>query len=108
MKYIIFTFLYLLLSGCAGPDPAVKNQLGTIAASCILKSAKSLDDGISPADTVAIGVMSDCQSQINAYDEVRLGSQAGIYGQTAWANRHIGWARQITAIVLKTRAENRR
>ena len=107
MKNYGLTFVCLMFAGCSLPDPAIKNQLGTIAASCILKSAKTLDDGISPADTVAIGVMSDCQSQINDYDEVRLGGKSGVFGQTVWANRHIGWSRQITAIVLKSRAEKR-
>ncbi len=107
MKYYGLTFLYLIFAGCSAPDLGIKNQLGTIAASCILKSAKTLDDGISPADTVAIGVMSDCQAQIDDYDNARLGGTSGVYGQTVWANRHIGWSRQITSIVLKSRAEKR-
>lgn len=107
MKHYGLTFACLMFAGCSAPDPAIKNQLGTIAASCILKSARTLDDGISPADTVAIGVMSDCQAQIDDYDKVRLGDKGGVYGQTVWANRHIGWSRQITSIVLKSRAEKR-
>jgi hypothetical protein len=51
--------------------------------------------------------MSDCQAQIDDYDKVRLGDKGGVYGQTVWANRHIGWSRQITSIVLKSRAEKR-
>ena len=51
--------------------------------------------------------MSDCQAQIDDCDKVRLGDKGGVYGQTVWANRHIGWSRQITSIVLKSRAEKR-
>ena len=107
MKYCISIFVCFLFVGCAAPDPAVKNQLGMIATSCIVKSARALDDGISPADIVAIGVISDCQAQIDDYDEARVAKKATIFSETFWANRHIGWSRQITAIVLKSRAEKR-
>ena len=103
-------FLVFILSACAterNQNKEANNQLGVIAAKCIVDSARTLDDGISPADTVAIGIMSKCQKEIDAYDEVRLPSGAGfnIYATTVWNNRHIGWGRQITSIVLETRAE---
>jgi hypothetical protein len=107
MKYYGLTFACLIFAGCSTPDPAIKNQLGTVAASCILKFATTLDDGISPADTVAIGVMSRCQTEINAYDEARLPQRDTAYGSGAWAGRNIGWIKQITSMVLEARAKRR-
>lgn len=99
----------MLVTGCATDrvqDKTNLNLLGTTAAKCIVDAAKVLDDGISPADTVAIGVMSKCQNEIDAYDNVRLPAGAGynVYATTVWNNRHTGWSRQITSIVLESRA----
>jgi hypothetical protein len=84
-------------------------KLGVVVAECLLDNAAALDDGISPADTVAVGVISKCQSVIDAYDKVRLPSGAGInvYATTVWNNRHIGWMRQTTSIVLETRVSKK-
>ena len=99
-----------LASGCASSDPVELNRLGTDATRCIVSAARTIDDGISPADTIAIGVMSKCQAEIDAYDEVRLPSGRGfnVYATAAWNNRNIGWMRQITSIVLEERAKKRR
>jgi hypothetical protein len=105
----MMVLLSILVSACA-TDTAENNEtmkrLGTNAAKCILDMAKTIDDGISPADTVAVGVMSKCKNEIDAYDEVRLPAGAGfnIYATTVWNNRHTGWNSQITSIVLETRA----
>jgi|LauGreDrversion4_2_1035121.scaffolds.fasta_scaffold408685_2 hypothetical protein len=112
IKLISIISAALVLSACASSEEKIidKNRLGTVAAKCILDASKSLDDGISPADTVALGVMSKCQNEIDAYDVARLPSGVGInvYATTAWNNRNIGWTKQITSIVLETRAKNRR
>jgi hypothetical protein len=114
-KLALSMVLPLTISGCApvvrqsnsANDPELK-RLGVSAASCILSSAKQLDDQISPADTIAVGVMSKCQSEINAYDTARLPSTNTAFGNAAWAARNTGWMRQITGIVLETRAAVRR
>ncbi len=101
--------IVLFVSGCATDrvqDKSNMNLLGANAAKCIVDASKVLDDGISPADTVAIGVMSKCQNEIDAYDNVRLPAGAGfnVYATAVWNNRNIGWSKQITSIVLESRA----
>lgn len=98
----------LLVAGCASTE--TKNRLADAAAACITSAAKTMDDGISPASTVAYGIMSKCQRQIDAYDAVRLppGRGFNVYANAAWNNRSVGWIQQITAIVLEQRASNRR
>ncbi len=115
IKLALSVLFPLAVLGCAtgaqktpsADDPELK-RLGVDAASCILSSAKQLDDQISPADTIAVGVMSKCQSEINAYDTARLPSTNTAFGNAAWAARNTGWMRQITSIVLETRAAARR
>lgn len=97
----------IFIAGCATPTNEDTHKLGASAAICIQTNARKLDDQISPADTIAVGVMSKCQAEINAFDEVRLPSRSTYFGSGAWAGRNIGWMRQITSIVLETRAERR-
>lgn len=114
-KLLFSMALLLTISGCtpavrqssSADDPELK-RLGVSAASCILNNAKQLDDQISPADTIALGVMSKCQPEINAYDTARLPSTNTAFGNAAWAARNTGWMRQITGIVLETRVAARR
>jgi hypothetical protein len=105
-RYLLVT-LAAFAAGCAVPSKEDAYQLGVNAASCIQRNARQLDDRISPADTIAIGIMSRCQEEINAYDQVRLPNRATAFGSGAWAGRSVGWMRQITSIVLQTRAESR-
>ena len=101
--------LSILIFGCASqPSGYIDvNQLGVDAARCIVNSAEILDDGISPADTITVGIMSKCQQEIDAYDYARLPRGSSVYAVTVWNNRHIGWNRQITSIVLESRAKKR-
>ncbi len=107
MRITLTLLSTMLLFGCA--DTETKNRLGNAAANCIVSAARTMDDGVSPANTVAYGVMSRCQRQIDAYDSVRLPSGRGfnVHANAAWDNRHIGWMSQITAVVLEQRASNR-
>jgi hypothetical protein len=111
MNRIIRFFFFLtsaaLVTGCAVQSKEDTFQLGVNAAGCIQRNARQLDDRISPADTIAIGIMSKCQREIDAYDEARLPSRATAYGSGAWAGRGVGWMRQITSIVLQTRTDSR-
>jgi hypothetical protein len=97
--------LLTVIAGCATPTEEETKKLGVSAATCIQNYARKLDDRISPADTIAVGVMSKCQAEINAFDEVRLPSQATAFGSGAWSGRNIGWMKQITSMVLEARAE---
>jgi hypothetical protein len=104
-QFAINLLLLAVVVGCATPTEEETNKLAASAATCIQNYARKLDDRISPADTIAVGVMSKCQEEINAFDEVRLPSKATAYGSGAWAGRNIGWMKQITSIVLEARAE---
>jgi hypothetical protein len=104
-RLAIYSLLLALVAGCATPTEEEINKLGASAANCVQNYARKLDDRISPADTISVGVMSKCQDEINAFDEVRLPSKATAYGSGAWAGRNIGWLKQITSIVLEARAE---
>ena len=108
MKIIIPLIGALIaLSGCVSTE--TKNRLGDEAAACIISAAKTMDDGISPANTVAYGIMSRCQQQIDAYDQARLPSGRGfnVYANAAWDGRNAGWMKQITAVVLQERASRK-
>ena len=105
LRFAINLILLAVIAGCATPTEEETNKLGVSAATCIRNYARKLDDRISPADTIAVGVMSKCQAEINAFDEVRLPSRATAFGSGAWAGRNIGWIKQITGIVLEARAE---
>ena len=107
-KFTLILAFLLTLGGC-GVSSETKNQLGNAAGACIVSASKILDDGISPADTVAYGVMSRCQRQIDAYDEARLPPGRGFntFANAAWDNRNAGWIKQITAVVLQERAIKR-
>ncbi len=107
IRLTVILMLAAVIAGCATPTKEDTNKLGVSAAACIQNYARKLDDRISPADIIAIGVMSKCQAEINAFDEVRLPSRATAFGSGAWAGRNIGWTRQITSIVLETRVERR-
>jgi hypothetical protein len=85
-----------------------KNALGVEAARCLLTAVEKNDDGISPADTVALGLISSCQAQIDAYDNARVPDKSTHFGAAFWANRMNGWIKKATAIVLQSRVEKRR
>lgn len=108
IRLLLILISAVALSSCASTE--TKNRLGAAAASCITSAAKTIDDGISPASTVAYGIMSRCQRQIDAYDAVRLPAGVGfnVYATAAWNNRGAGWMQQITVIVLEQRARNKK
>jgi hypothetical protein len=104
----LFLCISLLLVGCATVTNEEKHALGVATAKCLISASKRLDDGISPADTVAVGVISECQRQIDQYDEARVPDKGfTTFAQAFWANRMTGWIKQTTAIVLKQRVENK-
>jgi hypothetical protein len=107
LKLTVILMFAAVIVGCATPTEEDRSKLAVKAAACIQNFARKLDDRISPADTIAVGVMSKCQAEINAFDEVRLPNIATAYGSGAWAGRNIGWMKQITSIVLEARAERR-
>ncbi len=108
IKKISSVIVCVVFMGCATITPEQKNTLGVEAARCLLTAVEKNDDGISPADTVALGLISSCQVQIDAYDNARVPEKFTYFGATFWANRMNGWIKQVTAIVLQSRVEKRR
>jgi len=108
MKTIVIAASAFLLTSCATVSEDQKNALGVSAAQCLLNAINKNDDGISPADTVAIGLISSCQSEIDAYDEARVPNRYSTFGETFWAHRMKGWMKQATTLVLQSRADKKK
>lgn len=71
---------------------------------CLVKQARALDDRISPADSVAIGVVAACQGEIDVYDKMRVQGAGTLFTNTFYKNRHIGWHKTGVMTVLNNRA----
>jgi hypothetical protein len=93
---------------CAAVSEEQKNTLGVVAAKCLLDAVEKNDDGIGPADTVAVGLISSCQKEIDAYDEARVPEKYTYFGEAFWANRMTGWMKQSTTFVLQARVGKRK
>ncbi len=70
---------------------------------CLAKYAQALDDKISPADTVAVGVAAACRGEIDSYDNMRVPNNGTHFSNSFYANRHQGWHKSAVLAVLMAR-----
>ena len=76
MQRILITTILLILvglSGCSIYPSYSQSQIeeGLLKVTqCLARHAKFLDDKISPADSVAIGVAAACKKEIDIYDNM--------------------------------------
>lgn len=109
MNKILLAFIpVFVFVGCATTYTANEIDVAKNAvAQCMVKEARALDDMISPADSIAIGVAAACQKEIDIYDNMRVQGAGSIYRESFYRNRHIGWQKAAVMSVLTERRERR-
>jgi hypothetical protein len=109
MQRILITTILLILvglSGCSIYPSYSQSQIdeGLLKVTqCLARQAKFLDDKISPADSVAIGVAAACKKEIDIYDNMRVPNNGTIFANSFYANRHQGWHKSAVMAVLVSR-----
>ena len=99
-------FLPFLLSACSLTPSYSQSQIDEglrLATQCLARQAKLLDDKISPADSVAIGVTAACKREIDTYDNMRVPNNGTAFSNGFYANRHQGWHKSAVLAVLVSR-----
>ena len=108
MKKIIglsFMLLYFL-SACSLTPSYSQSQIDEglrLATQCLARQAKFLDDKISPADSIAIGVAAACKKEIDSYDNMRVPNNGTAFSNGFYTNRHQGWHKSAVLAVLVSR-----
>ena len=103
-KYVFL--LFFGLAGCVTSPSYTQDQLDVALKKvtiCLARQAKELDDKISPADSVAIGVAAACKSDIDIYDNMRVPNDGTYFANSFYLNRHIGWHKSAVMAVLLAR-----
>ena len=79
----VAVMLTIALSACALPPPPAseveKNETGTALIACLHRAAHSHDDGKSPADSVALGILPICARE---YEQDKQTFERGMNFQT--------------------------
>lgn len=111
MKNTILFFFAFLAACSAAPQKIQasseeKEDLIRKVVKCAISATKQLDDGISPANTVAAVVINNCRSEIDASDRA-IGAIGGKFELT-WEERKAKlWIDDISEIVLTERAKKK-
>jgi hypothetical protein len=104
-------FAALLLAGCAAQRPQLteqqRDQVNHDFVACLHAAANKLDDGISPASTVALGLRSLCNRELNAVGDAIIARAGGsLYAANVYQQRYEDeiFMREATTAVLIERA----
>lgn len=105
----------LLLAGCANAQqiqkPATPYEISEdirVYKNCLIPFAKSKDDGISDAHTIADGMRGACPDELNALIEDKGRGENGAVKQMLWQRKNVIADEIALSVVLDVRHANRK